>query len=174
MCDTDYTHTHHGHDSDISPAGTFFLGLVVLIKAAWWLLSRVVAPLVVLLAIVSWRWSSGAIMLPDRPRRRPLFTRSVRAAGRDLLTLALAGAILAPTATAIITVTLITAGITTVTTIRVRAARRRGPRRVKTVTGTPVRGPRIRHDPAQPALTKRRSDLTWTEQSVHDAAGRVA
>jgi hypothetical protein len=183
MCDTDYSH-HSGHGGDLPAAfgiaGAFFLGLLAIIKAAWWLTSRIAAPLVAVLAVAAWRWSTGALMLPDRPRATPpLFNRRVRAAGRNLLTALIVGTLVNPLATAVVTVTVVAAGIATVVTVRTRAARRHRPRRVRVAQGVPVRspnmrGPNMRRPMAQPAITDAREDLTWTEQTVRDAAGRAA
>jgi hypothetical protein len=175
MCDTD--RTHHGGDlpAAFSFIGAFLLGLLALIKATWWLASRVVAPLVAVLAVGAWRWSTGALMLPDRPRTTgPLFTRRVRAAGRNLLTLLICGALVAPVLTSVVTATVATGGVAAVVAVRTRAARRARPRRVRATTGPRWRAPHMRRTVARYALTDQRSDLTWTEQSVRDASGRAA
>jgi hypothetical protein len=182
MCETDYAH-HHDHGGGglddlpivFSVIGWFFLGLFALLRAAWWIIRHLAAPLTAAVAVATWRWTTGALLLPERHRAgAPLFRRHVRAVGRNLLTLALAGSIVAPLATAITTVAVVTAAITTVIVVRTRTARRGRPRPVHAATGIPVRGPAMRRDPAQLAITDTRTDVTWTEQSVRDAAGRVA
>src|SRR4051812_42207669 len=118
MCDTDYSH-HSGSGGDLPAAfgiaGAFLFGLLALIKATWWLTSRVGAPLIAVVAVAAYRWSTGALMPPGRPRTAPpLFTRRVRVAGRNLLTGLIAGTLVNPLATAVVTVTVVAAGIATV------------------------------------------------------------
>jgi hypothetical protein len=159
-----------------SPTGdsvivSLIAGIVAIIRAAWWLAGNVAAPLLAFVGMVAYRWTSGALMLPNRHRTEPpLFTRAVRATLRNVVTVDVIGGLINPFWTGIVTFTVVAAIVATAATIRIRAARRRRPRRVKVTAGAPIRTSTRR---ATVALTAERSDITWTEQSLrHD--GRAA
>jgi hypothetical protein len=150
----------------------FFLGLAALAKAAWWTLTNLAVPVLLALAVLGYRWTTGAILLPDRePARPPTFTRGVRATLRNLATLTAAGTVIDPLATAIIIWTLTAGAAGAVITVRTRATRRRRPRTVTATTGTPVpaTGPRR----PRRAIATGPAAVTWTEQTLRDT-GRAA
>jgi hypothetical protein len=145
------------------------LGVVAIVKAAWWLTTRIAVPLAALTSVMAYRWTTGLPLLPDRTHKTPpMFNRGVRAAGRDVVTAIVIGTLLNPLLTALVTVTIVGSAVTTVAVVRLRADRARKPRRVTVTTGAPTRLRRPRY-----ALTAERADTTWTEHSVRET-GRAA
>jgi hypothetical protein len=170
MCSND---THSSDSILVDVAAAFIVGLVAIVKAAWWTTRHILAPLAAVLAVLAWRWTTAAPLLPDHQTTRPpVVTRGVRAAAHNLVTVLVVGTLLDPLATAISAIAVISAAIVTVVAVRWRAARRRRPRRVRVQLGTRVATTAARPSGTWQAITAQRG-TTWTEQTVRDA-GRAA
>lgn len=77
------------------------VAVLLLVKGLWLLTAKVLAPAVLALAVVAWRWLSGAPMRPTWTGRR-LVTRPVRATAQTLLTAAAVCGWLFPLITAVV------------------------------------------------------------------------
>jgi hypothetical protein len=157
---------HHNSGPVIGVLAAFFYGLAALLRAVWWLLSRAIAPALLVAAVLAYRWSTGAPIRPSRRGRERLLTRPLRAALQNVLTLLAVGILLAPVATvaAVATAGTLTAG--TAAALRWRAKRRTGPRRVKVAVGTHTGRPAAAPVAAITA-TATATGPTWTETQVH-------